>query len=185
MPDPKELQKKLKNLNSAQFGQVLFELNIDQAIIRENDAPAAKAIEVIRLLEQQPDGLTHLENILKDASSSTASNSNSSRSPEPSPKAPRRSLPLLGVGVGLFLLIVIGFAIFPKAPPPSHQSPSSTSNNNSNPCSEGYKFEGSGPGPSGEYSGWCEPTSSNAGAKRYQCVGQPNTPKCRKPYQSF
>lgn len=197
MPDPKELHKKLKNLNSSQFDEVLFQLQIDPTLIRGNDTQAQKAIQVIDLLKQQHDGLTQLENILKDASSSTASGSNSSRSPEPSPKASRGPLPLLGVGVGFLLLIVIGFAIFPKDSPPSHQSPPSTSNNNSstdslpshqsppstsndNPCSEGYQYEGSSRGPSGEYSGWCNPTSSNAGAERYPCVGKPNTSQCRK-----
>ncbi len=186
MPDPKELQKKLKNLNSSQFDEVLFQLQIDPTLIRGNDTQAQKAIQVIDLLKQQHDGLTQLENILKDASSSTASGSNSSRSPsspEPSPKAPREPLPLLGVGVGLLLLIIfiiIGFAIFPKDSPPSHQSPPSTSNNNSSyPCSQGYLFEGSGPGPSGQYSGRCVPTSSDTGASSYNCIVQSGP--CPKP----
>ena len=203
MPDPKELQKKLKNLNSSQFEEVLFQLQIDPTLIRGNDTQAQKAIQVIGLLKQQPDGLTQLENILKDASSSisssTASGSNSSCSPEPSPKTSKGLLPSLGVGLGLPLLIVIVFAIWPKdsppshqstpstsnnnsstAPQPSHQSTPSTSNNNSYPCSEGYKFEGSGPGASGEdYSGRCNSISPDARPKSYPCIVQSGP--CPKP----
>jgi hypothetical protein len=135
-----ELLKALKELNPAQFEEVLFRLKIHHAIIPSSSVEQSiRAINVIKWLEQKQDGLTQLENILenllKEASSSipssTVSSSNSSRSPEPSSKASRGPLPLLGVGIGFLLLIVIGFKILPQDSPPSHQSTPSTSNNNS------------------------------------------------------
>lgn len=139
MPDRTELLKKLKNLNPAQFRQVLFDLNIDPSIIPDNVAQTEKAIEVIQLLEQSPDGLQQLEKLLTTVLSPVKPIT----TPEPTPQRP--------------------------------------GDNPSYPCTEGYTFEGSGPGPSGEYSGWCNPISSNAGAKRYPCVGMPGTPQCQPP----
>jgi cytoskeletal protein RodZ len=183
MADRSELLERLKKLSSTQFDEVVFDLEIDQSIIPSSfTAQSTRAIKVIELLEQRPDGLTQLEEVL--------SSSRSNSSEEFPLKA--SSMPLWKVGLGLLgfsLLVFIGFTTLHKATQTSNQPTPSTSNNNSSkefppssrstpsasndssdPCSQGYKFNGSGPGPSGEYSGRCEPTSSDTGASPYPCI---------------
>jgi|SRR4028119_1847575 hypothetical protein len=175
----KELQKKLKNLTDGQFEQVVFDLNIDGSIIPDNLSRTQKAIEVITVVKQQPNGLQQLEEVL---------NKNlyqGSKVPLPPPPINRNLL----LGVALLIIFgAFGAIMFSQGPsttpttPPPTRAPNPTTpplTPSSSPCSEGYTFEGSGPAPSGVYSGWCNSTSSPG--KRYECVGIPGTQKCRKP----
>jgi hypothetical protein len=66
MTDSQTLLNYLKSLLPGQFSEVIFRLDIDESILSMNVGQAQKAIEVIRLLKQSPDGLTRLEAVLKD-----------------------------------------------------------------------------------------------------------------------
>jgi len=62
-----EVQKRLKTLNPAQFEEVLFRLRIDPAIIPSPFAEQSlRAIRVIQRLEQEPEGLERLNQILDE-----------------------------------------------------------------------------------------------------------------------
>ncbi|MEQ8385742.1 MAG: AAA family ATPase [Coleofasciculus sp. A1-SPW-01] len=62
-----EVQKRLKTLNPAQFEEVLFRLRIDPAIIPSPFAEQSlRAIRVIQRLEQEPEGLECLNQILDE-----------------------------------------------------------------------------------------------------------------------
>jgi|GEM_PF-2063247 len=67
MASPSELLEHLKELNLAQFEEVLFRLNIDPAIIPSSFAEQSiRAIRVIQRLEQERDGLERLEKTLAE-----------------------------------------------------------------------------------------------------------------------
>ncbi|MEQ9621144.1 AAA family ATPase [Coleofasciculus chthonoplastes] len=63
-----ELLQRLKRLNPAQFEEVLFRLGIDPAIIPSPFAEQSlRAIRVIQRLEQEPEGLERLNQILAES----------------------------------------------------------------------------------------------------------------------
>ena len=67
MTERTELLNKLKKLIPAQFEEVLFRLGIDKAHIPPDTvAQSLRAIEVIKLLEQESNGLEPLEILLAD-----------------------------------------------------------------------------------------------------------------------
>jgi hypothetical protein len=127
MTDSQTLLNYLKSLLPGQFSEVIFRLDIDESILSMNVGQAQKAIEVIRLLKQSPDGLTRLEAVLKDILKLRKLDVSPPNSPSTSSSSSFPLKLLLGVPLVMFIIIFIGAKIFPQDASPSHQSTPSNS----------------------------------------------------------